>query len=83
VSKKEKLFEKMKNNPKNVRFEALRNILLGLGFIERQSRKGTSHYVYTKDDIILTIPKKTPLNQIYVMEALDAIERVLQEQEEE
>ncbi|TCL74232.1 hypothetical protein EDC14_1004170 [Hydrogenispora ethanolica] len=83
MSKKEKLFEKMKNNPKNVRFEALRNILLGLGFIERQSRKGTSHYVYTKDDIILTIPKKTPLNQIYVMEALDAIERVLQEQEEE
>jgi hypothetical protein len=82
VSKKEKLLEKIKNSPKNVRFEALRNILIGLGFIERQSRKGTSHYVYTKDDIILTIPKKTPVNQVYVKEALDAIEKILEQEEE-
>jgi hypothetical protein len=53
-----------------------------LGFNERQSRKGTSHYVYTKNDIILTVPKKTPVNQVYVKEALDAIEKMLEQEEE-
>lgn len=82
MSKKEKLLERIKNNPKDVRFEVLSNILVGLGFNERQSRKGTSHYVYTKDDIILTIPKKTPVNQVYVKEALDAIEKIFEQEEE-
>lgn len=34
MSQKEKLIQKLKNNPNNVRFEVIQNLLLSLGFTE-------------------------------------------------
>lgn len=73
VSQYDKLIEKIKNNPKSVNFEDLRKILLKEGFQERQSRKGSSHYIYTKESDMLTIPKDHPLNEIYVKQALQIL----------
>lgn len=48
MSQKEKLIEKLKNNSNNVRFEVIQNLLLSLGFEEKQPNTGSSHYTYTK-----------------------------------
>lgn len=40
MNKIEKLFGKIENNPKNVRFDEIEQLLLGRGFEERQARGG-------------------------------------------
>ena len=47
MSKKEKLIKKIKNNPHNIRFEELMNLLLSYGFL--MIMKGTSHAVFKKE----------------------------------
>jgi len=58
MSKKEKALEKLRQNPKHVRFEDLESILLGLGFQKRQD--GTSHAMFTFGNHIVNIPKRKP-----------------------
>jgi len=68
MSKFEKELARLRQNPKNVRYEELEKILLKIGFSKRQS--GTSPVVFRKDDIILTVPVKKPfLKSIYVKKA--------------
>ncbi len=77
MSKFEKELARLRQNPKNVRYEELEKILLKIGFSKRQS--GTSHVVFRKDDIILTVPVKKPfLKLIYVKKALEVIERIME-----
>ena len=45
--KKEKILDRIKNNPKAVRFEELKKVLTDTGFSERQPKGGSSHYIYT------------------------------------
>lgn len=82
MSKLQKLYEKIKNNPKSVRFDELDKILLSAGFSRRQSRGGSSHYVYIKDGRIVTIPFRQPhILRVYVEDALDAIGDCFEEEE--
>ena len=65
VGQLEKLLERIRNNPKIVRFEELDMILRRSGFERRQPGSGSSHYMYTKGDKRLSIPYRRP----YVLEA--------------
>jgi hypothetical protein len=58
MSKKEKALEKLRQNPKHVRFEELETVLLRLGFQKRQA--GTSHAMFTFGNHIINVPKRKP-----------------------
>jgi len=76
MSKFEKELARLKQNPKNVRYEELEKILLRIGFSKRQ--RGTSHVVFRKEAVILTVPIKKPfLKSIYVKKTLDVIEKMI------
>ncbi len=70
MSKKDKLLQKLRNNPTNVKFETLQTLLLHIGFSERAPRGGSSHYTYTFRNHIITIPKHKPVKTIYVKKVL-------------
>ena len=73
MSKKDKLIEAIKNNPKNIKFEDLKKILEDLGYTA--NNRGGSHYVFTKkDSTSLTIPYKRPVKVIYVKQVISIIE---------
>jgi len=73
MSKKEKLIEAIKNNPKNVRFKDLKKILENIGY--KAINRGGSHYVFTKENSkSLTIPYKKPVKIIYVKQVIKIIE---------
>lgn len=77
MSQWEKLLARIRNNPKTVTFDELDTLLQRAGFRRRQPRSGSSHYVYTKEDRILTVPKHSPyVKAVYVEQAL----RVLDEE---
>ena len=75
MSKLEKLLQRIKNNPKSVRFEELDKILRREGYEPSQPRGGSSHYTYKKQGVrSLTIPRQTPyVEEIYVRIVLAAL----------
>lgn len=75
MSKLQKLLERIKNNPRTVRFEELDKILVGAGYERYQSRGGSSHYVYRKmGKMPITIPRKTPyVGEAYVRDVILAL----------
>ena len=76
MSKKDKLIEHIRNNPKNVRFEDLRKILESIGYTAINN--GGSHYVFTKENSIpLTIPYKRPVKVIYVKHVIKILDENL------
>jgi predicted RNA binding protein YcfA (HicA-like mRNA interferase family) len=77
ITKKEKLLERIKNNPKTVKFEELDKILSDVGFVRRQPSGGSSHYTYNLQDKILTVPYKRPyVKVIYVKTAIKLLEEL-------
>lgn len=65
MSKKEKLLKELQNNPKNVRFETLKNLLESVGY--EMFSKGSSHFQFRKaGKDLITIPFKRPIKPIYV-----------------
>ena len=75
MGKLEKLLQKIKNNPKQVRFEELDKILIKAGFTRRQPRKGSSHYTYTRGSARVTVPFDQPhIGSAYVKLAIKALE---------
>ena len=74
MNKRVKRVEKSRRNPKTVRFEVLDSILVEAGFKRRQPASGSSHYVYTKAALHITIPYKRPfIKEIYVQRVLELI----------
>ncbi|MBR4151838.1 MAG: type II toxin-antitoxin system HicA family toxin [Selenomonadaceae bacterium] len=75
MSKLEKLLQRIKNNPKTVRFEELDKILLNAGYEKSQPRGGSSHYTYRKpNNDPITIPYHKPyINEIYVQAVIRAL----------
>ena len=75
MSKLEKLLQRIKNNPKTVRFEELDKILRREGYMPSQPRGGSSHYTYKKlGGRSLTVPRQLPyVNECYVRDVLEAI----------
>ena len=70
MSKFEKLLERIKNNPKTVRFEEIEKVLLGAGYVCLNA-KG-SHYTFRKQDKQpITIPRHLPyVGEIYVKKVI-------------
>jgi len=76
LSKKEKQLQAIRNNPTNVRFDVLRSILLDYDFIETKPGSGSSHYTYHRGVFRITIPKKHPINAIYVKRVTQIIDKL-------
>ena len=76
MSKRSKQLQAIRNNPKNVRFDTIRNILLSYDFTETTPRGGSSHYTYRKGIYRLTVPKETPVNQTYIKQTVKIIDEL-------
>ena len=69
-----KLWTRVKNNPKTVSFEEADKLLAKAGFVRRQPNSGSSHYIYKKDDRMVSVPKKQPyINEEYIKKMIEAI----------
>ena len=73
MSKRDKQLQAMRNNPKNVKFETIRNILLRNGFTETVPSGGSSHYTFSKGAYRITVVKDKPVNSIYIKQAIRII----------
>jgi len=75
MGKREKAIAKLRQNPKNVRFEEIELILIGIGFTKRQ--EGTSHAVFTYGKHRLTVPHRKPfVLPVYVRQVLSEIDKI-------
>ena len=83
MSKKDKLLKDIRNNPKNVRFDALQNLLLGYGFKVSAPRGGSSHYTFSRGIYRITIPKDNPVNKVYVKKVIQIIDELEKESSDE
>ncbi|GAB6173123.1 hypothetical protein JCM15765_26010 [Paradesulfitobacterium aromaticivorans] len=84
MSKLKKLLEKIRNNPKHVRFEELDKILIRYGFAKRQASGGTSHYYYTKGEKVISVPFRQPhIKVFYVERAMELLEGEINDDEQE
>jgi len=72
MSKKNKLLQAIKNNPKDVKFEDIKRLLISYGYEANNS--GGSHWVFRKkgfnDEVI---PYKRPVKAYYIIRALKSI----------
>jgi antitoxin HicB len=74
MSRHDKLIERFRQNPKNVRFEEIDKVLRALGFTSRQSG---SHVVFTRDKSRITVPIKKPfVKPIYVKQLLELLDEL-------
>jgi predicted RNA binding protein YcfA (HicA-like mRNA interferase family) len=79
MTKKAKLLERIRNNPKDVKFNEVQQLLEYVGFSERQPKGGSSHYIYYHEmlDRIVTLTKGTKrLPEYQVKDALRAMQRL-------
>ncbi len=75
MTKADKRIHKMRQNPKNVRFEDVDVVLLALGF---QKRQRGSHAVYSLNQWRITIPARKPfILPVYVRELLALLDEIL------
>ncbi len=72
--KREKRVRKLFQNPKTVSFKELDQILRSFGFDERQPGSGSSHHIYTKGEIQISVPFRRPfVKEVYVKRVLELI----------
>lgn len=76
-----KLYDKIKGNPKNVKFEDIEKLLVVHGGFRKREAKG-SHAVYKHDSLTgikeyITIPRAKPVKSIYIKKALLLFEKVV------
>lgn len=61
-------------NPKTVSFKELDWVLRNFSFKMRQPHSGSSHYVYTKGNIQISVPYRRPfVKEVYVKRVLELI----------
>ncbi|MCL6478100.1 MAG: toxin HicA [Peptococcaceae bacterium] len=72
-----KLLERIKRNPRTVRFEELDLVLRRAGFTRSQPGGGSSHHIYRKGPHRLVVPFRQPyVLQTYVSRAIKLLEGV-------
>ena len=76
MSKKDKQLQAIRNNPKNVRFDTIRSVLLSYSFTETYPGGGSSHYTYNRGIYRITVPKDNPVNQTYIRQAIKIIDEL-------
>jgi predicted RNA binding protein YcfA (HicA-like mRNA interferase family) len=81
MGKKKKRLAKARNNPKNVSFEELRQILADHGFT--LNRVGGSHYTFTSATSKYTVPYGRVVKETYVKDVLELIANITIEEEQE
>ncbi|MFQ4134931.1 type II toxin-antitoxin system HicA family toxin [Nodosilinea sp. PGN35] len=75
MTKREKLRERLKNNPNNVRFSDIRKLLEYEDF--ELDRVTGSHHVFIKGELILVIPvHNNKVKTVYVKRVLELIDQV-------
>ncbi len=77
MTKKTKLLERIKNNPKDVKFNEIQKLLKDIGFNERQPKGGSSHYIYYHESLerIVVLTKGTKrLPEYQVKDSLRAMQ---------
>lgn len=84
MAKKDKRLQHIFQNPKNVRFSNLDAILTEYGYEQRQSGKGSSHFVYSHPDIDILIVlvshgRNDILPEYQVKKAIKSLKRLLEE----
>ncbi len=78
MTKAQKDIDKLRQNPRHVRYDELVTILTRLGFEKRQD--STSHVRFTHGTHILVIPKRKPfLKPIYVNQVLKLLDEIFDE----
>ncbi|MBC7810166.1 MAG: type II toxin-antitoxin system HicA family toxin [Burkholderiales bacterium] len=85
MSKRDKLRQRIEQNPKNVAFRDLRTLLEAYGF-ELKRTKGSHHSFVRRiagQGILLVIPYQQPLQAVYVKKALEFIKQIEAEEEDE
>lgn len=81
MTKKAKLFQKIKNNPKVVSFNDLDGLLIGYGFACRAPSSGSSHHIYTLGRHQISVPYKRPyVKEVYVRHVLEILAQIDEEQ---
>jgi hypothetical protein len=74
MAQREKLLERLRNNPDNMRFDTLAALLADYGFSMRP-RGGGSHFTFTRPGCPpFVVPFARPVKRVYVKRALDIIE---------
>jgi predicted RNA binding protein YcfA (HicA-like mRNA interferase family) len=85
VTKRRKRLERLREHPKNVSLDELRQVLEDYGFEYRQTVG--SHFTFSVEIggvmKLLVVPFRRPLKPIYVKKALELIDQVMAGQEEE
>lgn len=72
MTKREKRVRKLFQNPKTVSFKELVQVLRASGFEERQPGSGSSHHIYTKGEVQISIPYKRPfVKEVYIKRVLE------------
>lgn len=82
MSKRQKRLARLRQNPKNVSFEELKQVLIDYGF--EHIRTAGSHHTFIAivddRDWRLTIPFNRPVKTPYVRAALEAIDAIIAQQ---
>lgn len=69
----QRLYDQVAKNPKNCSFEDLERLLEAVGFVARSP--GGSHVTFKRPGCKpLTVPRRKPVKEHYVNEALDIID---------
>ena len=63
-----KLLERIRRQPKSVRFDEVARVLKSMDYEESQPRSGSSHWTFRKKGCMpITIPKREPyVKEVYV-----------------
>jgi len=74
MTKRKKRLKKLFQNPKTVTFKELDRVLRDFDFEMRQPGSGSSHYIYIKETIQISVPYKRPyVREVYVKRVLELI----------
>lgn len=73
MTKKDKLVERIKNNPKNIDFEELHQYLVQHGATWREGGR-KSHRYYSLHGNHLSVPRNKPIKPTYVLQAIELVE---------
>ncbi len=78
MSKKQKLYKRILEKPKDFRFNELVKVIQDCGYT--LDNVNGSHYIYIHQDLqTLTIPNKTPVKSYLIDQVLDIVRNELEE----
>ncbi len=80
MTKKAKLLQKIKNNPKVVSFSDLDGLLISYGFTCRMPHSGSSHHIYTLGQHQISVLYRRPyVKEVYVRHVLEILVQIDEE----